>query len=76
MEAFMGTLRKEVNTKLNNLLRDVKDIQKSIILLKQEKKKSAKAKASKWENLGKKISDNWKGASVVDEIRDQRDKQW
>jgi hypothetical protein len=72
----MGTLKKEVNSKLNHLLRDVKDIQKSIILLNQEDKKSTKAKFSKWATLGKKISANWKGASAVDEIRDQRDKHW
>jgi hypothetical protein len=70
----MGTLRKEVNTKLNNLLRDVKDIQKSIILLNQAGKISAKAKTSKWATLGKKISANWQGISAVDEIRRQREK--
>ena len=71
----MGTIRKEVNTKINHLLRDVKDIQKSIILLNQENKKTVKAKNIKWATLGKKISAKWHGISAVDEIRNQREKQ-
>jgi hypothetical protein len=70
----MGSLRKEVDTKLNHLLRNVKDIQKSIILLNQENKKSAKTKTSKWAALGKKISAKWQEKSAVDEIRSQREK--
>ncbi|MFA4910713.1 MAG: hypothetical protein WC649_06710 [Desulfobacteria bacterium] len=72
----METLREEVNAKSRHILHDIKDLQKTIINLRQGEKKAGKERVSKWLLLGKEISVKWAGATAVDEIREQREKRW
>lgn len=72
----METLKEEVKAKLNHILHDIKDLQKTIIHLKQEEKKVGEERVSNWLLLGKEISSKWEGATAVDEIREQREKRW
>ena len=69
----METL-KEVNIKLSHILHDIKDLQKAIIHLGQEEKKTGEAPVSRWLSLGKEISREWSGMTAVEEIRAQREK--
>lgn len=72
----METLKEEVNKKLIHILHDIKDLQKTIIHLKQGEKSDGEERTSKWLLLGKEISSKWKGATAVNEIREQREKRW
>ncbi len=72
----METLREEVNAKLSHILHDIKDLQKAIIHLKQEGKKTGEEHIARWLLFGKEISGKWKGSTAVDEIREQREKRW
>jgi cell fate (sporulation/competence/biofilm development) regulator YmcA (YheA/YmcA/DUF963 family) len=72
----METLREEVNAKLRHILHDIKNLQKTIINLRQGEKKAGKERVSKWLLLGKEISGKWEEATAVDEIREQREKRW
>jgi len=71
----METLKDEVCSKLNHILHDIKELQKTVIHLKQEEKK-AEERVSNWVRLGKEISSKWTGHNAVEEIREQRDKRW
>ncbi|OGW03337.1 MAG: hypothetical protein A2889_11060 [Nitrospinae bacterium RIFCSPLOWO2_01_FULL_39_10] len=71
----METLKDEVCSKLNHILHDIKELQKTVIHLKQEEKK-AEERVSNWVSLGKEISSKWAGYDAVEEIREQRDKKW
>jgi len=70
----METLSEEISAKLIHILRDIRDLQKTIIYLRQEKKKVGEERVSKWLLLGKEISSKWEGTTAVDEIREQREK--
>ena len=72
----METLRKEVNAKLSHILQDIKALQKTVIHLRQEEKKTGNDCVARWLLLGKEISGKWGGATALDEIRDQREKRW
>jgi hypothetical protein len=70
----METLSEEISAKLIHILRDIRDLQKTIIYHRKEKKKVGEERVSKWLLLGKEISSKWEGATAVDEIREQREK--
>ena len=70
----METLSEEISAKFIHILRDIRELQKTIIYLRQEKKKVGEERVSKWLLLGKEISSKWEGATAVDEIREQREK--
>jgi hypothetical protein len=75
-EAVMETLREKVNAKLSHILHDIKDLQKTIIHLRQEEGKAREDRISRWLLLGKEVSSKWEGATAVTEIRGQREKRW
>ncbi len=52
----METLREEVNAKLSHILRDIKELQKTIIHIRQEERRGGEERISKWLTLGKEIS--------------------
>ncbi|HSE83054.1 MAG TPA: hypothetical protein VLB01_00735 [Thermodesulfobacteriota bacterium] len=66
----------KIEDKLANLIHEIKEIKKELILQRIEKVESAEQKIKKWETLGKKISDKWDNVSSVEEIRQQREKSW
>jgi len=72
----METLKDEVYSKLSHILHDIKELQKTVIHLKQEENKAEKERVSNWVRLGKEISSKWTGHNAVEEIREQRDKRW
>lgn len=64
----------DINSALEHIVEDVREIKKKIITLSLEKT----AKVNKaWKNLislGDKITELWRGPSAVEEIRLQREK--
>lgn len=72
----MEILNEEINAKLNHILHDIRDLQKTIIRLRQGDKKLVSERISKWLLLGKEISSKWDGDTAVDEIKEQREKRW
>lgn len=62
--------------KLANLICEIKEIEKELILEKVGKVKTSVQKIKNWEILGGKISDKWDNVSAVEEIRQQRGKLW
>jgi hypothetical protein len=66
----------KIEDKLANLIHEIKEIKKELILQRIEKVESTEQKVKKWEALGKKISDKWDDVSSVEEIRQQREKLW
>jgi len=64
-----GTLE----NRLGNLMHEIKELKKDLILQKTAKPKTVKNKTIKWHALGTKVSNNWDGISAVDEIRMQRE---
>lgn len=71
----METLKDEVYSKLSHILHDIKELQKTVIHLKQEEKKAEEERVSNWVSIGKEISSKWRGYDAVKEIREQRDKK-
>jgi hypothetical protein len=67
-------MSKTFEHKLSNLIHEIKEIKKQIILDKSVKVNAAQTKINKWKMLGNKISSNWDGLSAVDEIAQQREK--
>ncbi|GEM_PF-470218 len=62
----------KIENKLANLIREIKEIKKELILQRTEKVEAAEQKIRKWETLSKKISAKWDDVSSVEEIRQQR----
>jgi len=67
-------MSKTFEDRLSNLIHEIKEIRKQIILDKFVKVNGAQAKINKWKMLGGKISSRWDGLSVADEIAQQREK--
>jgi len=67
-------MAKTFEHRLSDLIHEIKEIKKEIILDKLVKVNGAQTKISKWKMLGEKISTNWHGLSVADEIAQQREK--
>ena len=65
---------KTFEDRLSNLIHEIKEIKKQIILDKFVKVNAGQAKINKWKMLGGKISSKWDSLSVADEIAQQREK--
>lgn len=64
----------KIEDRLSNLIQEIREIKKQIILDKIGKVKEAQTKINKWKYLGKTISSLWDGLSAVEEISFQREK--
>ena len=67
---------KLLENKLSNLINEIKEIKKELILFEIKKKHGAKHKLNKWKLLGEEISSKWDKISAVEEINMQREKSW
>ncbi len=67
---------KSLDSRLENLVHEIKEIKKEIIREKMERAGVVRERTVTWTNLGKKISARWDKASIAEEIADQREKQW
>ena len=67
-------MSKTFEHRLSDLIHEIKEIKKQIILDKLVKVNAAQTKIDKWKMLGDKISSNWDGLSAVDQIAQQREK--
>jgi hypothetical protein len=67
---------KSLESRLDDLIHEITEMKKQIILDKTIKAKAAHDRILEWKSLGKKVSAKWKGPSAVEEIRDQREKRW
>ena len=65
---------KSLESRLNDLIHEITEIRKQIILDKSIKVEAAQNRILEWKTLGKKVSSNWDGLSAVEEIRQQREK--
>ena len=63
-----------LKNKLSNLINEIKEIKKEVILLEIKKTHSTKHKLNKWKLLGEKVSSKWDNISVTEEINQQREK--
>ena len=69
-------MSKSLENRLNDLIHEISEIRKHIILDKVVKVEAAQNRMKGWKTLGKKVSAKWNGPSAVEEIREQRDKKW
>lgn len=60
--------------RVGNLMREIKELRKDLILQKTVKMKTVKNKKIKWQTLGTKVSKSWDNITAVEEIRMQREK--
>lgn len=67
-------MSKTFEDRLSNLIHEIKEIRKQIILDRLVKVNATEAKIKKWKMLGGKISSKWNGTPVVEEIAQQREK--
>jgi len=65
-----------LENRLGNLIHEIQEIRKDIIIHKIEKVTTAQAKINAWKSLGEKISTKWDNVSAVEEISNQREKSW
>ena len=65
---------KSLESRLNDLIHEITEIKKQIILEKSIKVEAAQNRILEWKTLGKKVSSNWDSLSAVEEIRQQREK--
>lgn len=65
-----------LENKLSNLIHEIKEIKKELILQEMAKKRIAKNRLTAWKTLGKRISLKWDEIFVADEIAHQREKTW
>lgn len=69
-------MQNTLENRLSKLIREIKEIEKQIILQKTSKPKIAKQKLIKWNALKEKVSAKWDNVSALDEISMQREKSW
>jgi len=67
---------KSLEDRLNNLIHEITEMKKQIILDKSVKVEAAQTRIREWKALGKRVSTKWNGPSAVEEIRQQREKTW
>ena len=67
---------KSLESRLNDLIHEITEMRKQIILDKSNKVEAAQNRIREWKALGKKVSAKWNGLSAVEEIRQQREKIW
>ena len=65
---------KSLENRLNDIIHEITEIKKQIILDKSIKVEAAQGTIRQWKALGKKVSAKWNGPSAVEEIRQQREK--
>ncbi len=63
-----------LENKLSNLINEIKEIKKELILQELKKTRVSKRKTTTWKMLGKKVSSKWNNISVIEEINQQREK--
>ena len=63
-----------LENKLGNLIHEIQEIKKELILHKVQKVATAQNKINTWDILGKKVSSKWDTISAVEEISRQREK--
>ncbi|MFH0814232.1 MAG: hypothetical protein V2A69_15555 [Pseudomonadota bacterium] len=64
-----------LENRLGNLIHEIKEIKKELILQKHQKATVAQNKIKAWKALEKKVSSQWNGVSAVEEISQQREKR-
>jgi hypothetical protein len=69
-------MAKSLENKLDDLIHEITEMKKQIILEKSIKVEAAQNSIREWKALGKKVSAKWNGPSAVEEIREQREKVW
>ena len=69
-------MSKILENRLGDLIHDLNEIKKQILLEKFVKVDIAQKKVNKWKMLIKKVSAKWDGPSAVEEILHQREKTW
>ena len=62
--------------RLDALMHEIRDIKKELILDKVTRLTVTRARMDDWKSLRKKVSAQWDHVSVLDEIRQQREKSW
>ena len=67
---------KSLENRLNDLIHEIAEMKKQLILDKAIKVEAARNSIREWKILGKKVSAKWDGPSAVEEIRQQREKAW
>jgi len=60
--------------RLNGLIREIEGIRRKILSDKLEKEENTKDRLNRWRTLANNVSLKWQGASIIEEIRRQRDK--
>ena len=63
-----------LENKLGNLIHEIQEIKKELILHKVQKVATAQNKINTWDNLGERVSSKWDTISAVEEISRQREK--
>ena len=66
----------KLENKLGDLMHEIKEIKKEIILQKVKKSDIVRHKISVWKKLADKVSAKWDNISAVEEISQQREKTW
>ena len=67
-------MAKSLENRLDDLIHEITEMKKQIILEKSIKLGAAQNSIREWKALGKKVSAKWNGPSAVEEIREQREK--
>jgi hypothetical protein len=67
---------KTLDDRLDDLVHEIKEIKKELLLQKITRSSAARERTSTWISLGKKVSTQWDTVSAVDEISAQREKNW
>ena len=62
--------------RLDALVHEIRNIKKELILDKGTRLTVTRARMNAWKSLRKKVSAQWDHVSVLDEIRQQREKSW
>jgi phage shock protein A len=67
---------KSLENRLNDLIHEMTEMKKQVILDKSFKVHATQSRIREWKALAKKVSAKWNGPSAVEEIRQQREKVW
>ena len=65
---------KSLENRLDDLIHEMTEMKKQIILEKSFKADAAQSRMREWKSLVKRVSAKWNGLSAVEEIRQQREK--
>ena len=63
-----------IEQRLDNLVHELNEIKKEMILQKVQQVAATAGKISAWKSLSARVSARWDHISAVDEIRQQRDR--